>query len=92
VRLSRPRVLLRAVLLAVGGSYMLWRAWEARAAARAIGGPEAALPARIALVEALVGALALVAALAALGALRRRPPSKTLRLPGPGEGLRPPPT
>src|SRR3990172_1690570 len=34
VRLSRPRVLLRAALLLVGAAFMFWRAWEARAAAR----------------------------------------------------------
>ena len=73
MRLSRPRVLLRAVLLAVGGAFMLWRAWEARAAGAAAEGGEAALLSRVALVEALVGALALVAAGVALLALRGGP-------------------
>jgi hypothetical protein len=91
VRLSRPRVLLRAALLAVGGAFMLWRAWEARAAGAAAEGGEAVLLSRVALVEALVGALALVAAGVALLALRRRPRTHTLHLgdlPGPGRGPR----
>lgn len=91
MRLSRPRVLLRAVLLAMGSAFMLWRAWEARSAAAATEGGEAALLSRVALVEALVGALALVAAGLALLALRRRPRTHTLQLgdlPGPGRGPR----
>ncbi len=79
MRLSRPRVLLRAALLAVGGGFMLWRAWQARTAARELG-PDGLLLSRIALVELLVGLLALVAAGVALLALRRRGRRHTLRL------------
>ncbi len=81
MRLSRPRVLLRAVLLLLGGGFMLWRAWEAhRAAGAADGMPSAVLLSRVALVEALLGALALVAAGVALNALRVRKRAHTLRL------------
>jgi len=81
VRLSRPRVLLRAALLLVGAAFMFWRAWEARAAARTgAGAPQALLLERVALIEGLVGVLALAAAAAALLALRRRPRTHTLRL------------
>jgi hypothetical protein len=74
-------VLLRAVLLVVAGSYMLWKAWDARVAAREVAGaPAAALLSRVALVEALLGALGLVAAGVALGALRTRQRTHTLRL------------
>lgn len=58
---------------------MLFRAWQARAAA-AEGGPAAALLRNVALVEALVGVLALVAAGVALLALRPRGRRHTLKL------------
>jgi hypothetical protein len=80
MRLSRPRILLRAALLSVGGGFLLWKAWEARAAGRAAEGPAAALLGRVALVEALMGALALAAAAVALLALRRRARTHTLHL------------
>ncbi len=81
VRLSRPRVLLRAVLLIVAGAFMLWKAWGAHLAAReATGGSGALLLSRIALVEALLGVLGLVAAGVALMALRTRKRTHTLRL------------
>ncbi len=80
MRLSRPRVLLRAALLAVGGGFLLWKAWEARAAARAAEGPAATLLTRVALVEVLMGALGFVAAAVALLALRRRGRTHTLHL------------
>lgn len=79
VRLSRPRVLLRAALLLVGGAFMLVKAWQAWAGARVPGG-DPVLLGRIALVEALVGVLALVAAGVALLSLRRRRRTHTLHL------------
>ncbi len=79
MRLSRPRVLLRAVLLVVAGGFMLWKAWEAHAAAAA-GGAPAVLLSRLALVEGLLGVLGLVAAGVALTALRPRKRTHTLRL------------
>jgi hypothetical protein len=89
VRLSRPRVWIRAALLSVGGGFMLWRAFEAHAAAGGAEGPEAVLLARVALVEALMGALGLLAAAMAVRALRRRPRTHSLHLgdlPGRGPG------
>jgi hypothetical protein len=80
VRLSRPRVLLRAALLALGGGFMLWRAWQARSAADGLPAAESLLLRRVALVELLVGLLALAAAGMALLALRRRPHRQTLHL------------
>jgi hypothetical protein len=84
VRLSRPRLLLRAGLLLLGGGFMLWRAWEARLGARAGGlDPGAALLLdRVAWVEALVGLLALATAAVALVSLRRRPRRHLLHLEG----------
>ncbi len=92
MRLSRPRVLLRAVLLIVASAFMLWKAWGAHLAAReAAGGSGAVLLSRIALVEALLGILGLIAAGVALLALRTRKRTHTLRLgdldrSDPGEG------
>jgi hypothetical protein len=80
VHLSRPRILLRATLLAVGGAFMLAKAWEARSAAAEPGAGDALLLQRIALVEALVGVLAIAAAVIALLALRPRRRRQTLRL------------
>ncbi len=80
VRLSRPRVLIRAGLLLVGGAFMLVKAWGAYRGAGAAEPADAVLLHRIALVEALVGALALAAAAMALLALRRRRRTRTLHL------------
>lgn len=81
MRLSRPRILLRAGLLAIGGFFLLWKAWGAHAAAgAAVGTPGAVLLARIALVEALMGILGLVAAGVALLSLRQRKRWHTLQL------------
>jgi hypothetical protein len=88
VRLSPARLVLRSALLLVGGGFMLWRAWEARAAARLLPGPERLLGDRIALVEALVGVLAAGTGLLALLPLRRRRRRHGLHLP---EDARPPP-
>ncbi len=80
MRLSRPRVLIRAALLWVGGAFMLVKAVAAHRAARLAEPAGAVLLGRIALVELLVGLLALVAAGVALLALRRRGRRHTLRL------------
>jgi len=88
VRLSPARLLLRSGLLFLGGGFMLWRAWEARAVARLVPAPERVLAERIALVEALVGALAIVTGAAALLSLRRRDRRHSLHLP---PAARPPP-
>ncbi len=80
MRLSRPRVLLRAVLLVVASAFLLWKAWGAHLATREAGGSGALLLSRIALVEALLGVLGLVAAGVALLALRARKRTHTLRL------------
>jgi hypothetical protein len=92
VRLSRSRVLLRAALLVVGSVFMLAKAWEAHGTA-ADAGAGAALLRRVALVEALVGVLALAAAAMALLALRPPRRAHSLRLrdldPAPREGSAP---
>ncbi len=81
MRLSRPRVLLRAVLLVVAGAFLLWKAWGTHLAARAAAGSSGAqLLSRMALVEALLGILGLAAAGVALLALRTRRRTHTLRL------------
>jgi len=59
---------------------MLWKAWGAHLAARAAAGSSAVLLSRVALVEALLGALGLVAAGVALNALRTRRRTHTLQL------------
>ncbi|BDG06008.1 hypothetical protein [Anaeromyxobacter oryzae] len=79
MRLSRPRVLVRAALLLVGGVFMLVKALEARRAA-ADAGSGALLLQRVALVEALVGILALGASAMAVLALRGRKRTHSLRL------------
>ena len=89
VRLSRPRLVLRLVLLAVGGAFILWRALEAHRAARALGGSDGALEGRVALVWALVGALALLTAASAALSLGARAPRKALRLGEIGDARRP---
>jgi len=89
VHLSRPRVLLRLVLLLVGAGFMAWKGWDTDQAARVAGLPpgQALLLHRVALVEALLAALALGTAVAAGLALRRRPARRPLGLVDP----KPPP-
>jgi hypothetical protein len=93
VRLSRPRILLRAALLAGCGGFLIWKGWAARAAAHAAAGaPEAVLLLRVALVELSLGILGLVTVAVALLALRTRKRTHTLRLgdlKGPGPPERP---
>lgn len=80
MRLSRNRVLLRAVLLVVGGAFMLWKAVDALLAAPHVGGSGGVLLRRVAAVEALIGVLALGAALIALLSLRTKRRKHTLVL------------
>jgi hypothetical protein len=80
VRLSRPRLLLRAALLALGGAYMVWHALDLRREARGLDPAEALLRDRFALLWALVALVAFATAAVALLSLRRRPPRQTLRL------------
>lgn len=80
MRLSRPRLLIRAALLWVGGAFMLLKALAAHRGARLAEPADAVLLGRIALVEALMGALALAAGGVALLALRRRSRAHTLHL------------
>jgi hypothetical protein len=95
VRLSRPRVLLRLVLLLVGAGFVGWRAWETELASRAAGLPagDALLLHRVAAIELLLALLALGAAGAAGLALRRRVHRRRLGLAdprGPVDGAGPP--
>ncbi len=83
MQLSRGRVLLRAALLLGGGAWMLWRAWGAHAASERLPAADALLTGRIALVEALVGALAVLTGVVALSSLRPRARRRTLRLRDP---------
>jgi hypothetical protein len=82
VRLSRRRVLLRVALLLAGGAFMAGRAAQAWSASRRLEGAPAALQARVALVEGLVAALAILTAAAAALTLRARRREPTLRLGG----------
>ncbi len=83
MRLSRWRVLLRAILLWAGGGWALWWAWRSHGRARTLQGAERLLNDRLALVYALVGALAILTGLVAALAVRRRVRRHTLRLGGP---------
>jgi len=67
---------------------MLYRAWEARAAAKGLFGPARVLAERIALVQLLVAALAFVTAAATLFALRPRERRRSLHLEATKPGLR----
>lgn len=94
MRLSRPRVILRAVLLLVLAAFMAWRARDTgRTAAQAGLEPgDAVLLGRIALLEWVLAGLALITGGAALLTLRQRPRTHSLHLgapPPPGGG--PPP-
>ena len=85
MKISRPRLVLRAALLLVGGGYMLVKSLAmGRAGLAAAAGDRRLLLASSA-VAALMGVLALVAAGMAVLALRPRPRQHTLHL----EGLRP---
>lgn len=91
MRLSRPRVLLRAALLAIGAGFMWWRSALAWRASRQLPGDPGVMQGRLALVFALMGLLALLTAGIALTALRTRKRVPTLRLRGPPGGAGAPP-
>jgi hypothetical protein len=78
--MTRPRLLLRAILLATGGAFMLWKAFDASREARSLADGDGLLLQRIAIIEALVGVLALGAAAFAAAALRPRRRKRTLDL------------
>jgi hypothetical protein len=80
MRLSRTRLALRAALLLTGAGYMAWRAAQALRSVGEAPAQEASLLRWVAVVEALVAALAVAAAIVALLSLRRRPRWHTLRL------------
>jgi len=80
VRLSRPRLLLRSALLALGGGYMVWHALDLRREAQGLDPAESLLRQRFALLWALVALVAFATAAVALLSLRRRPTRQTLRL------------
>jgi hypothetical protein len=65
---------------------MLWKGWQSLGTSRTVEGPGAALAGRVAVVFALIGLLALLAAGVALSSLRPRRRLRTLHL----EGLRAP--
>lgn len=87
MRLSRPRLLLRAALLVLVGAFMTWRGFETRATAGQPGVDAAAAVtlSRIALVEWILAGLALLTAGAALLSLRRKPRQHSLHLGGDDE-------
>ena len=100
MRLSPSRLRLRALLLLLVAGFMLWRGFDTRASAAAPGqdAGSALLLGRIALLEWVLGGLALVTAGFALSALRGGRPGpervRPLRLgdgptPGPGPGRGP---
>lgn len=82
MRLSRTRVLLRAALLVIGGGTMAWRAWSSWRSAGTLPGGQAVLASRLAMVFALMGLLALLAAGLALSSLRPRRRGPSLHLGG----------
>jgi hypothetical protein len=88
VRLSRPRLLLRAALLLTAAGFMTWRGFDtrARAAAAGVDAATAEVLGRIALIEWLLGGLALLTAAFALAALRQGPHARPLHLGGAAGG------
>lgn len=86
VRLTQRRVVLRVVLLSTAGAFMIWRAWARFETGKALGGDGLTLR-RLALLEGLLGLLAL--ALAAFVAFAARPKSRRRTL-GLGDRAEPP--
>ncbi len=82
MRLSKPRLVLRAALLLFLAGFMAWRARETGASAGEAGltAGAATLLSRIALLEWILAGLALLTAGAALLALRQRPRTHSLQL------------
>lgn len=72
MKLPKGRVLLRVLLLAGAGVFLLWRAWERFGAGAALGDEGLTLR-RLALFEAALGAVALALSGFVALALRRRP-------------------
>lgn len=84
MRLSKPRLVLRAALLTFLAGFMAWRALET---GRTAAGPGlepggAQMLSRIAVIEWILAGLALLTAGAALFALRPRPRAHSLHLGG----------
>jgi hypothetical protein len=78
MRLSRSRIVLRIALLAAAGLFLIVRAVQGwRGAGDVAAGAQQA---RLALVQALLAAVAFLAALAAAASLRRRQRTPTFRL------------
>jgi hypothetical protein len=78
-------VVLRVVLLAAGGLWLLARAAQVWRGPGPADPAAAVLQSRLAIVQALVAALALLTAAAAASSLRRRRRAPTLRLREPAE-------
>lgn len=94
MRLSKPRLVLRAALLLVLAGFMAWRAVQTgrSAAEPGIEPAGATMLSRIALVEWVLSGLAVLTAGAALLALRQRPRAHTLHMastPPAGDGPAP---
>jgi hypothetical protein len=84
VRLSKPRLFLRAALLLFLAGFMAWRAVETSrtAAAPGLEPAGATMLSRIALIEWILAGLAVLTAGAALLSLRQRPRTRPLHLGG----------
>lgn len=81
MHLTQGRALLRVLLFALAGAFMLWRAWARLDAGRALGADGLALR-RLALLEGLLGLLALALALFVARGLRPRARRRLLGLGG----------
>ena len=79
MRLTKGRVVLRVLVLASAGGFMLWRASERLGAGRALGADGLTLR-RLALFEAVLGILALALAVYVAFALRPRARRRRLGL------------
>lgn len=97
MRLSKPRLLLRAALLLVLAGFMAWRAVETdrNAAAPGVEPEGARLLSRVATLEWILCGLAVLTAGAALFALRKQARTHSLHLgeppPGGADAGEPPP-
>jgi hypothetical protein len=91
MRISRPRLALRAALLVVGGGYMLWRGIALRGGQDGLDPSDVLHRERLALIWILVSVVAFATAALALLALRPRRARRPLGL-GRGDGGGPGPT